>query len=220
MMYDLAFTFWSSLSTEQAKLSSAKALAHKDVPYYLSNAAWYPKPGDLNSVTEWYAARDLPPALIVPALRAEGLERSLQDNSFQFEKQFQFRPAVSSPDTPDTIVEQVSWSQSRNAAKLLADFYEQPALDFAIAKSLTAALQAESSFELFLAYDETPVGAMLTFESKAYLSAVLLVDNESSLETRLVQEADSRGLTPFILEPLPDDTTPNAKRSLERWSIS
>mgnify|MGYP000046704645 CR=1 FL=1 len=218
MFYDLAFSFWSQVSTEQAKLPGGTAFAHTDVPYYLSNAAWYPKIGELASVTEWYAARNLPPSLIVPSLRDDAVEQTLQDGPFMLEKSFHFRAAEANFDTAH-IVEQVSWSQSRYAAELLANAYEQPDLSFAIAKSLTTALQAEPKIQLFLAYGDKPVGTMVTFESEDVLSAMLLVGSDGSLETRLVQEAESRGLNPLILELLPDHTTLKSVRGLERWSI-
>ena len=63
------------------------------VPYLLSNAAWYPKPGELQSVAEWYAERGLPPALIA-ALETvkDALERTLQEGPFRLEQSFYFRP--------------------------------------------------------------------------------------------------------------------------------
>lgn len=215
---DFAFAFWSQLVTESAELAGGTALAHLDVPYYLSNAAWYPVAAELKSVTEWYAAKHLPPSLIVPSLRDETLERSLQDGPFMLEKSFHFRNAEPRSNSK-LLVEQVNWSQSRYAAELLANAYEQPDLSFAIAKSLTTALQAEPNIHLFLVYDEKPVGVMVTFESKEILSAMLFVDSGGELETRLYQEAELRGLSPVVLEVLPDNTTLRSERSLERWSI-
>lgn len=218
-MYDLAFAFWSNLTTEQSNLPGGLALAQTGVPYFLSNAAWYPKAGELKSITEWYAARDLPPAIIVSGLRDEELGRALQDGPFMLEKSFHFRTAETGSNNTNSFVEQVNWSQSRYAAELLADFYEQPELKFAVAKSFTAALQTEPKIYLFLAYNEDPIGMMVTFERGDTLSAMLLVDTDTDLETRLIQEAEIRGLSPLVLEVLPKNTTLRAGQGLERWSI-
>ena len=216
-MYDLSFTFWSLLSTETAELAGGTALAHAEVPYLLSNAAWYPRPGELKSVAEWYAARDLPPALVVPGLRDDVLERTLQDGPFDLEQSFVFRPAEVT-DTSQNVVEQVSWAQTRYAGDLLASFYGQPDLAVAIAKSLTNAMQQNSDVQTFLAYQSEPVGTMVTFEKEKTLSSMLLVES-GGLESRLVLEAAARGSTAFVLEPLPTGVTFRSRRSLERWSI-
>ena len=215
-MYDFAFSFWSLLSTEQAEISGGRALAHSEVPYLLSNAAWYPRPGELKSVTEWYAARDLPPALIVPGERDDAVEHILQDGPFTVEQSFIFRAAE--PDEAASVVEQVSWAQTRYAGELLAGFYGQPELAVAVAKSLTNAVQQSPAVQVFLAYEDEPVGTMVAFERENALSSMLLVES-GGLEPRLAQEAAARGLQAFVLEPLPAGVTFRSRRSLERWSI-
>ncbi len=219
-LYDFAFAFWSLLSTETADLPGGRALAHAEVPYLLSNAAWYPRPGALKSVAAWYAARDLPPALIVSGKRDDAVERSLQDGPFDLEQSFVFR-RCERDDLPADVsagVEQVSWAQTRYAGELLARFYEQPELAVEVAKSLTKAMRQTSDVQTFLAYRDEPVGAMVAFERENMLSAVLLVES-GGLEARLGQEADARGLQAFVLEALPEGVTLRSGRGLERWSI-
>lgn len=216
-MYDLAFSFWSLLSTERADLPGGRALAHSEVPYLLSNAAWYPQPGELKSVAEWYAARDLPPALIVSGARDAAVERTLQDGPFDLEQSFIFRPAEPT-DASQAVVEQVGWAQTRYAGEVLAKFYGQNELAVAISKSLTNAMQRSSDVQTFLAYEDEPVGTMVTFEQETTLSAMLLVES-GGLESRLAQDAGVRGLQAFVLEPLPGGVTFRSARSLERWSI-
>ena len=216
-MYDFAFSFWSLLSTERANLPGGRALAHSEVPYLLSNAAWYPQTGELKSVAEWYAARDLPPALIVSGERGSALERTLQDGPFALEQAFIFREAEAG-DARDALVEQVSWAQTRYAGDLLANFYGQPELAVAIAKSLTNTMQQNSDVQTFLAYQDALVGTMVAFQEGNILSSMLLVES-GGLEARLVQEAVGRGLQGFVLETLPEAITFRSARGLERWSI-
>ena len=214
-MYDLAFTFWSHLITEQASLAGGEALAHLEVPYLLSNAAWYPKPGQLQSVAEWYAERELPPALIVPSTRKDTLERTLQEGPFMLERGFIFRETVETE--AESVVEQVDWRQTRCAGELLARYYEQPELALTIASSLAQVMQESSNVQAFLSYQDNPVGAMVTFEQEDVLAAMLLVDEDGGLEHHLAQDAAQRGMRAFVLEALPEGATVGG--GLERWSI-
>ena len=217
-MYDLTFSFWSLLTTEKAELAGGRALLHSEVPYLLSNAAWYPQPGRLKSVAEWYAARGLPPALVVPALRDHNLERTLQDGPFELERAFIFREAEPQPEHAEDVVEQVGWTQTRYAGELLASFYGQGDLSIAVAKSVAKAMQDTPAVQTFLAYEKEPVGVMVAFEQENVLSAMLLVES-GGLEYRLAQEATARGLRGFVLEALPEGITLRSEMSLERWSI-
>ena len=214
-MYDLAFTFWRNLITEQDNLLGGTALANRNVAYLLSNAAWYPEPGKSQGVAEWYAVRELPPALIVPSQRENTVERILQEGPFTLERGFTFREAFETPS--ESLVEQVDWRQTRYAGELLARHYDQPSLSLAIASSLAHAMQQNPSIQAFLSYEENPVGAMVTFERDDTLTAMLLVDGDGGLETRLAQDATRRGLKGLVLEALSDGVT--AGGGLERWSI-
>ena len=214
-MYDLAFAFWRHLATEQANLPGGVALANLSVPYLLSNAAWYLKPGQLQSIAEWYAVRELPPALIVPSSREKTLERTLQEGPFMLERSFTFREAVETKS--ESLVEQVDWRQTRYAGELLARYYDQPDLGLPIASTLTQVMQQTSDVQLFLGYQDDPVGTMVTFEQGDTLLAMLSVDKNGGLEARLAQDAVRRGLQGFVLEALPDGVTVGG--GLERWSI-
>ena len=214
--YDTAFAFWSLLSTEQEKLAGGVALANTDVPYFLSNAAWYPQVGELQGVAEWYAARGLPPALIAPSKREDALERALQEGPFRLEHAFTFREAAETP--AESLVEQVDWRQTRYAGELLARHYEQPDLGLAIGSSLADAVQKYPPVQAFLSYRDDPVGAMVTFEHDDALIATLLADEGGGLETRLAQDAARRGLRGMVMELLPEGVTTGG--GLERWVIN
>jgi hypothetical protein len=125
--YDFAFEFWSLLTTECENLAGGIALANLEAPFLLSNAAWYPKIGELKTIAQWYAKRGLPPALVVPSVRDEDLEHALQESAFTLEKTFAFIPIHTSSliRLTNNTVEQASWLQSRVTAELLATHFGQ-----------------------------------------------------------------------------------------------
>ena len=217
--YDLTFTFSRFLSEEAAELPGGHALANLRAPLLLSNAAWYPKVGELAGVAEWYAARGLHPALIVPVVRDADLERALMEGPFLLERAFRFRDVEPVGLEGDTVVEQVSWAQGRTLGETFAAAYGEPAYGVALGAALTKAMQAHPNITAYVAYQNEAVGAMVVFESEV-LVATLLSDADGALEARLQAEARDRNLTPYVLEPLDENVSVKDGRSFERWSIS
>ena len=195
------------------------ALANLHAPLLLSNAAWYPKVGELSSVAEWYASRNLHPALIVPAVREAELGRALHEGPFLLERAFRFRDVESVELEGDTVVEQVSWAQGRTLGELFSTAYGEPAYGVAFGAALTKAMQAHPAVTAYVAYKNEAIGAMVVFEGKV-LAAMLMSNADGALEARLAGEAQNRNLTPYVLEPLDEGVTVKDGRSFERWSIS
>ena len=219
LLHNLAFAFSRLLSEEEVKLPSGHALANLHAPLLLSNAAWYPQVGELASVAEWYASRNLHPAIIVPAVRGAELERALKEGLFLLGRAFRFRDVEPAGLESDAVVEQVSWAQGRTLGETFATEYGELAYGVALGATLTKAMQAHPAITGYVAYKDEAVGAMVVFEGEA-LAAMLMSDADGALEVRLAEEARSRNLTPYVLEPLPEGVTVKDGRSFERWSIS
>jgi hypothetical protein len=218
-MYDFAFNFWSLLTTEREELPGGVALANLETPFLLANAAWYPKVGELKTVAEWYAKRDLPPAVIVPSLREEGLERTLQEGPFRLEQTFCFSPVS----TPSLLrlnqhkVEQSSWLRSRVAADLLTNTFGQPEWAFALSQTLAKALQSSSQIHSYLAYQDKAVASMITFEEGGSVAAMLTSDASRFTQT-LLEEASNLSLKPYVFAEAASSAV-TTELCLERWSI-
>jgi hypothetical protein len=217
--YNFAFAFWSILTTERENLPGGVALANLEVPFLLSNAAWYPRVGELKTIAEWYAKRGLPPALNVPSVRTEELERTLKEGPFMLEQTFCFSP-VASPSLlrlNQHTVEQSSWLRSRVAADLLADAFGEPQWGFALGQTLSKALQGSGQVGSYLAYQDKAVASMITFEGSGTLAAMLSSDLSRFTKT-LLEEAGNLGLKPYVFEEVATcDNHPEL--CLERWSI-
>lgn len=218
-LYDHAFRFWQRLSETQADLSGGRALANLSAPFLLANAAWYPQPGSLQSVAEWYTECGLPPALVAPMLKDSDLERTLKEGPFMRERRFGFRKLEPAPEADDeTVVEQVSWAQGRTLGDLLAARYEMLQYGVAVGAALTRAMQKSEGITGYVAYRDEAVGAMVSLEGDGVLAAMVLVDRENTLSARLVAEAEGRGLAPYVLE-LESESETEGVMGLERWSI-
>lgn len=218
--YDFAFGFWSLLTTEREDLSGGIALANLEAPFLLSNAAWYPKVGELKTITEWYAKRGLPPALIVPSLRDEDLERTLREGPFMLEQTFSFSPVsvTSLLRQNHRTIEQASWLQSRVTAELLASHFGQADFALEISQTLSWAMQGSSFIRTHIAYQtQKPLAAMVTFEQHGTLAAMLMSDKHIFTQT-LLQEADTFKIMPYLFETS-DGADANPSLCLERWSI-
>jgi hypothetical protein len=217
--YTFAFSFWSLLTTEREDLEGGITLANLETPFLLSNAAWYPKADELKPIAKWYAKRGLPPALVVPSVRDEDTEHTLQESAFTLEKTFGFIPIQTSSliRLTNHAVEQASWLQSRVTAELLATHFGQAEFAVGMSQTLVRAMQSQQSIRIYLVYEDKPIAAMVTFEQNSIIAAMLI--SGSNLFTRtLLQEATILGLEPFTFE-LSDGLDVNISNRLERWSI-
>jgi hypothetical protein len=216
--YTFAFSFWSLLTTEREDLEGGITLANLETPFLLSNAAWYPKAGELKTIAKWYAKRGLPPALVVPSVRDEDTEHTLREGPFILEQTFCFSPVTTSPllRLNQYTVEQSSWLRSRVAADLLASSFGGTKWSFALSQTLSRALQNSSQIRSYLAYQDKAVASMITFEENGTLAAMLTSDVGQFTKT-LLEEAGNLGLKPCIFEVASVDG--NSELCLERWSI-
>jgi hypothetical protein len=217
------FAFWSQLSTHKTQFETSLALANLDVPYYLSNAAWFPKPRKLQELRAWYETLKLPAAVIVSKNKSQTLERALSLASFKLERQFLLSELreLRIPSKGECSVEQVSWQQMHELSKLLAIHYEQPQLAFNIGKSLSTAMQNDKRIYAFLSYgpeNANPKGGMLVFDDIRALNAMFILDPDRSLEQRLFQEAKALNQKAFVLKEL-SALSGNSALILERWSV-
>jgi hypothetical protein len=217
--YDFAFAFWSLFTTERENFPGGIALANLEVPFLLANAAWYPKADELKTISEWYAKRDLPPAIIVTAHRDEALERTLQEGPFMVEQSFSFLPVstFSLLRQNNHHVEQASWLQSRVTAELLASHFGQAKVALSVSQTLSKAMQDSSKIRNYIAYQDKPLAAMVTFEQAGILAAMLTTDAKPFTQT-LLEEATTFGLKPYVFEELSNPDI-EASLCLERWSI-
>jgi hypothetical protein len=216
--YDFAFSFWSLLTTERENLLGGVALANLEVPFLLANAAWFPKAGNLKTVAEWYAKRGLPPAVIVPSVRDEELERTLKEGPFRLEQRFCFTrlEPTSFLKLSARNVEQASWLQSRVSAELLAAQFGEPQLGSAIGQALSKAMQDFKQVRNYLAYQNKPVATMIAFEQNGILAGMLTTQAEMFTPT-LLEEAGIFDLTAYLFDMT--DEVKEASLCLERWSI-
>jgi hypothetical protein len=217
--YEFAFSFWSLLTTEREDLPGGVALANLEAPFLLSNAAWYPKVGELKTLAEWYAKRGLPPALVVPTLRDEDLERTLQEGPFIPEQTFSFSPVsvTSLLRQNHRTIEQASWLQSRVTAELLATHFSQSEFAVGISQTLSRAIQDSGHIRTYIAYQtQKPLAATVTFEQNGTLAA-MLTSNASIFTQTLLQEADTFKMMPYLFEV--SNSIDNPSHCLERWSI-
>ena len=217
--YELIFSFWSQLGQLEIT-DSGHALINLEVPFYLSNAIWYPNSENFDPIQAYYKAKQLPPAVIISNEKSKQLEPLLHQHAFQYKRSFQLRKANSTLTSHHDIhVEQVSWSLMRYAAELIANHYEQPDLLHSLSKQLTHLLQTDQKATAYLAYQNEAAGAMISYESKNHTTAMLLVDVEGQLEHRLAQDAIQLNKQALILEALSPGVTESSHYIIERWSI-
>lgn len=235
--YARAFDFWTTLADNTAALPGGHALVNPHVPLLLSNAAWYPKPGHLAGLADWYAERDVPLALIVPYERENDLETLLAEGPLGLEHPFYLRPPDENDTDPDVVVEQISWTQTRAVGDFLCAHYGVPTYGSGLANTLARAMQQRSDIVTFAAYnaDDETVGALVAFETDEAFVGMFCV-GRGGLEPRLTFEADNRTLTPYLLgTDLPgtdlgtdllgtgldlNADNPSASPCFERWSIT
>lgn len=217
-LYNVAFQFWSLLTTEKEELLGGFALANLELPLLLANAAWYPQVGQLKTVAEWYAKRNLPAALIVSGSKDKTLEHTLQEGPFTLEQSFGFLQ-LNPQETSMAVVEQASWLQARNSADILARFYGEGQWNLELANTLSKAMQADLRIQNYITYASKPVGAMITFTEKPFHIAMLCGDSEGALWNRLEQDAQNLHCTAYVLQVVDKPQQVKPEDRLERWSI-
>ncbi|MDZ7703918.1 MAG: hypothetical protein U5L04_05470 [Trueperaceae bacterium] len=225
-IYARAFDFWQTLADDVATLPGGDALVNPHVPLLLSNAAWYPKPGHLAGLADWYAARDIPLALVVPHQRGAELDTMLAEGPLGLEHPFYLRPPHTENTDQDVVVEQLGWTHTRTLGEFLCAHYGVPSYGLGLANTLAKAMQRRPDITAFAAYDaDETVGALVTFEAEDALIGMFCA-GRGGLEPRLAFEADSRSLTPYILDLDGDKPSnehsdnPSASPCFERWSIT
>ena len=216
--YARAFDFWQTLAADVATLPGGDALVNPHVPLLLSNAAWYPKPCHLAGLADWYAARDIPLALVVPHKRSAELDTMLAEGPLGLEPPFSLRPPHTENTDQDVVVEQLGWTHTRTLGEFLCAHYGVPSYGLGLANTLAKAMQRRPDITAFAAYDaDETVGALVTFEAEDALIGMFCA-GRGGLEPRLTFEADSRSLTPYVLDLHAEN--PSASPCFERWSIT
>ena len=218
--YMLAFDFWRLLATEEDTLGDSVALANPEVPLLLSNAAWFPREDDIQCLAPWYSQRGITPALVVPVVRNEALEKALRGSRFSLEHTFAFSALREPEAETGLITEQVSWAQGRALGEHLAAHYGYPAYGVQFGIAITTAMQRCPRVVSYAAYDphtDDLAGALIALETEHALVAMM---TSGELGARLHQEAKRRGLQAHSFELLQRGGALNHGDSLERWSLT
>lgn len=214
-LYDDAFTFWRLLAETSVPFGSSKALLNESAPIVLANALWYPDAESIPELAPFYAEQGVIASCFLDAERDPNLlvTLALTNANFSRTAQYALEPAPTYQDA-SLPVEQVSWTQARSLADVIAQ--RDAMADYAVVtgQTLALALQLEPALSAYIAYDDAPVGAMLTFETPARLLAMVLEsltpEAEAALRKRLSLEADTRGKPAFIF-------TETEQGGLELW---
>lgn len=194
------------LASETLELNASVFLANHDLPYYLANAAWFFGESPIEALRDWYAARELPAAIIT--------EPKSVPSAFKADFGVGLREAQRASHSAQ--VEQVNWTQMQAFANVLTQHYAQPKFAFLLAKHLASLLQKHNNMLAFMSYEQTPTGAMFVYETEDTLFSMLTTDPSQGLETRLKQEAQQLGKTALMFEP---DQEKDYLLRLERWIL-
>ena len=202
-LYDDAFTFWRLLAETSVPFGSGKALLNESAPIVLANALWYPDAESIPELAPFYAEQGIRASCFLDAERDPNLLITLALTNADFSRtaQYALEPAPKGQHA-SLPVEQVSWTQARALAEVIAQ--RDDLSDYAVVtgQTLALALQLEPSLSAYIAYDDVPVGAMLTLETPTRLLAMVLEsltpEAEEALLERLALEADIRGKPAFV----------------------
>jgi hypothetical protein len=203
--YDDAFTFWRLLAETSVPFGSGKALLNESAPIVLSNALWYPDAESIAELRAFYAEQGVTASCFLDTARDTDLFTTLALTNANFTRTacYALLPLPEMRTSP-LVTEQVSWTQARALAQVIAQRDELDAYAVITGQTLALALQLEPNLNAFIAYDETPVGAMLTLETSARLLGMVLEsltpDASKSLRTRLTLEARTRDKPAFVFE--------------------
>lgn len=213
--YDDAFTFWRLLAETSVPLGTGKALLNESAPIILSNALWYPDAGSIAELHTFYAEQGVTASCFLDIARDADLLTTLALTNANFSRTacYALLPLPEMQVSP-LPTEQVSWTQARALAEVIAHRDDLDEYAVVTGQTLALALQIEPNLNAFIAYDETPVGAMLTHETPARLLGMVLEsltpDASKSLRTRLTLEAKTRDKPAFVFERTEEGT-------LELW---
>jgi hypothetical protein len=203
--YDHAFEFWRLLAESYTPFGNSKALVNTEAPFILSNALWYPEPGSITELRDFYNEQGVSASCVLSALLDDGLFQTLALSNAGFSRtaQYTFSP-VSAANPTELAVEQVSWTQARTLGEVIAEVYALSPYAVAVGQSLALAMQLENDLAAFVAYGGPAVGAMVTLETPEKLVAFVLESltegADSALRTRLLFEAETRGKGAFVFE--------------------
>lgn len=192
--YDRAFGFWRLLAETSAPVGSGKALVNTSAPFILSNALWYPEPESIAELSDVYNEQDVLPSCFLSAVLDAELYQTLalSNGGFARVAQYGFGPVTTSSKS-DLAVEQVSWAQTRALGDVLTTAYDLERYAVAVGQTLALALQLEPALTAFIAYDEKPVGAMVTRSEPetltSYVLEALSPAADAALRARLAFEA-------------------------------
>ena len=206
LAYDRAFSFWRLLAGASAPVGPSKALVNTSAPFVLSNALWYPEPESVAELNDVYDEQDvLPSCFLSAALDAELYQTlALSNGGFARVAQYGFN-SVSGSTQSDLAVEQVSWAQTRSLGEVIAAAHNLSSYAVAVGQTLALALQLEPALSAFIAYDEKPVGAMVTRSESgtvtAYVLEALSPAADAALRARLAFEAGAQGKQAQVFEP-------------------
>jgi len=205
-------SFWQELASE-VQQDQPHLLVNLNIPFYLSNAAWlnHQNSFDDSLISSCYQTRALP----VAVLQKE--DSLVLPEAYKLEHRFVLRKAKASTVELKEITEQVSWSQLRFVAQLLATNYEQPDLVHELSKCLSKAMQSKHQIIAYLGYAETATSALIAYETNTHLIAMLAKDESKALEHRLYSDAQQQNKTALILEIQEQQSSENAELILERW---
>ena len=204
--YDRAFSFWRLLAGASAPVGPSKALVNTSAPFVLSNALWYPAPESIAELSDVYDEQEvLPSCFLSAALDAELYQTlALSNGGFTRVAQYGFN-SVSGSAQSALAVEQVSWAQARALGDVLATAYDLERYAVAVGQTLALALQLEPALSAFIAYDEKPVGGMVTRSEPetltSYVLEALSPAADAALRARLAFEAQTQGKQAQVFEP-------------------
>lgn len=217
--YDDAFTFWRLLAETSVPFGTGKALLNESAPIILSNALWYPDAESIPELRAFYDEQGISASCFLDTARDPDLLVTLALTNANFSRAacYALLPLTETDASP-LMTEQVSWTQARALAEVIAQRDELDDYAVVTGQTLALALQVEPSLNAFIVYsdkpDEKPVGAMLTLETPARLLAMVLealtAGAETSLRARLALEAQTRQKPAFVFERTEEGT-------LELW---
>lgn len=213
--YGDIFTFWRLLAETSVPFGTGKALLNPNAPVILANALWYPDAENISELAPFYAEQGVRGSCFLDTARDPDLfiTLALTNANFSRTAQYALLPVQAGQDS-SLPVEQVSWTQARTLAEVIAQHDELDEYAVVTGQTLALAMQLEPALSAYVAYDEIPVGAMFVLEHSERLLAMVLAflnpEANDALKTRLLQEAKTREKPAFVFVQTEEGT-------LELW---